>query len=107
MRRGAVRYSHVVIAAPVVVGRPDGSVQDACLSSLRPGIWLSIKPMPDPKRTTSGVLGGILGIVALSTVPCVLVTANITHTIAVSAAAASRSTTTLYNHPQIGRASCR
>src|SRR3546814_6131339 len=89
MRRGAVRYSHVVIAAPVVVGRPDGSVQDACLSRLRPGIWLSIKPMPDTKRTTSGVLGGLLGLVGLSTVAGVLVTATITPAIAVSGAAAS------------------
>ena len=45
--------------------------------------------MPDTKRTASGVLGGLAGLVGLSAVAGVLVAATVTPAIAVSGAAAS------------------
>jgi membrane peptidoglycan carboxypeptidase len=55
--------------------------------------------MPDTKRTTSGVLGGLLGLVGLSAVAGVLVTATITPAIAVSGAAASSAISIFDNMP--------
>ena len=46
--------------------------------------------MPQTNRTASGVLGGLLGLVALSTVAGVLVTATVTPAIAVTGAAAKQ-----------------
>lgn len=50
-------------------------------------------PMPLAKRTASGVLGGLLGLVGLSAVAGVLVTATVTPAIAVSGYAASSAIT--------------
>lgn len=71
----------------------------AALSSHRPGFSLSIKPMPDKKRTPTGALGGLLGLVGLSAVAGVLVTATVTPAIAVSGAAASSAIDLFDNMP--------
>ncbi|MER7796328.1 transglycosylase domain-containing protein [Microbacterium sp. NPDC096154] len=55
--------------------------------------------MPLGKRTTSGVLGGLLGLVGLSAVAGVLVTATVTPAIAVSGYAASSAITLFDNLP--------
>lgn len=52
--------------------------------------------MPEPKSTAKGVLGGLAGIVGLSVVAGMLVTATVTPAIAVSSAAAS-SAITMFN----------
>ncbi len=52
--------------------------------------------MPEPKSTATGVLGGLAGIVGLSVVAGMLVTATVTPAIAVSGAAAS-SAITMFN----------
>ena len=52
--------------------------------------------MPEPKTTATGVLGGLAGIVGLSLVAGMLVTATVTPAIAVSGAAAS-SAITMFN----------
>ena len=53
------------------------------------GFSPSIKPMPHAKRTFGGVLGGLLGLVGLSAIAGILVTATVTPAIAVSGYAAS------------------
>src|SRR5690606_34981575 len=53
------------------------------------GFSPSIKPMPHAKRTCGGVLGGLLGLVGLSAIAGILVTATVTPAIAVSGYAAS------------------
>ncbi|WP_431799022.1 transglycosylase domain-containing protein [Microbacterium kunmingense] len=55
--------------------------------------------MPETKRTGSGVLGGLLGVVGLSAVAGVLVTAAVTPAIAVSGAAASSAISMFDNMP--------
>lgn len=55
--------------------------------------------MPQKKRTASGVLGGLLGLVGLSAVAGVLVTATVTPAIAVSGYAASSAITVFDNMP--------
>jgi membrane peptidoglycan carboxypeptidase len=55
--------------------------------------------MPHAKRTASGVLGGVLGLVGLSAVAGVLVTATVTPAIAVSGYAASSAITLFDNLP--------
>nr|WP_315266878.1 transglycosylase domain-containing protein [Microbacterium lemovicicum] len=57
--------------------------------------------MPDTKRTATGVLGGIAGLVGLSTVAGVLIAATVTPAIAVSGAAASSAITMFDNLPSI------
>lgn len=57
--------------------------------------------MPDTNRTASGVLGGIAGLVGLSTVAGVLVAATVTPTIALSGAAASSAITMFDNLPSV------
>lgn len=71
----------------------------ANLSSLRTGSSFTIKPMPETKRTAGGVLGGLLGVVGLSTVAGVLVAATVTPAIALSGAAASSAITLFDNLP--------
>lgn len=58
-------------------------------SRLRPATSLTIKPMPDTKRTATGVLGGFAGLVGLSAVAGLLVTATVTPAIALTSNAAS------------------
>lgn len=55
--------------------------------------------MPLPKRTATGVLGGIAGLVGLSAIAGVLVTATVTPAIAVSGYAASTALDTFENMP--------
>ncbi len=55
--------------------------------------------MPENKRTASGALGGIVGLVGLSAVAGLLVTAAVTPAIAVSGAAASSAITVFDNMP--------
>jgi membrane peptidoglycan carboxypeptidase len=55
--------------------------------------------MPDKKRTPAGALGGLLGLVGLSAVAGVLVTATVTPAIAISGAAASSAITVFDNMP--------
>jgi membrane peptidoglycan carboxypeptidase len=55
--------------------------------------------MPDKNRTATGVLGGIAGLVGLSAVAGLLVTATVTPAIAVSGAAASSAITMFDNMP--------
>jgi membrane peptidoglycan carboxypeptidase len=57
--------------------------------------------MPDTKRTASGVLGGLAGLVGLSAVAGVLVAATVTPTIALSGAAASSAITMFDNLPSV------
>ncbi|MFJ6652786.1 transglycosylase domain-containing protein [Microbacterium sp. NPDC091313] len=57
--------------------------------------------MPDLKRTTSGVLGGLAGLVGLSAVAGVLIAATVTPAIAVSGAAASSAISLFDNMPSI------
>lgn len=57
--------------------------------------------MPDTKRTATGVLGGLAGLVALSTVAGVLITATVTPVIAVSGAAASSAITMFDKLPSV------
>lgn len=58
-------------------------------SRLRPATSLTINPMPDTKRTATGVLGGFAGLVGLSAVAGLLVTATVTPAIALTSNAAS------------------
>ena len=55
--------------------------------------------MPQPKRTATGVLGGIAGLVGLSAIAGVLVAATVTPAIAVSGYAASSALDTFENMP--------
>jgi membrane peptidoglycan carboxypeptidase len=55
--------------------------------------------MPDTKRTATGVLGGLAGLVGLSAVAGVLITATVTPAIAISGAAASSAITLFDNMP--------
>ena len=55
--------------------------------------------MPQSKRTATGVLGGVLGLIGLSTVAGVLITATVTPAIAVSGYAASSAITMFDNMP--------
>ena len=55
--------------------------------------------MPENKRTASGALGGIVGLVGLSAAAGVLVTAAVTPAIAVSGLAASSAITIFDNMP--------
>ncbi|CDK01669.1 Glycosyl transferase family 51 [Microbacterium sp. C448] len=55
--------------------------------------------MPDKNRTATGVLGGLAGLVGLSAVAGLLVTATVTPAIAVSGAAASSAITMFDNMP--------
>ena len=55
--------------------------------------------MPDTKRTATGVLGGLAGLVGLSAVAGVLITATVTPAIAISGAAASSAITMFDNMP--------
>jgi membrane peptidoglycan carboxypeptidase len=57
--------------------------------------------MPDKKRTPSGVLGGLAGLVGLSAAAGVLITATVTPAIAVSGAAASSAITLFDNLPSV------
>lgn len=57
--------------------------------------------MPDTKRTATGVLGGIAGLVGLSVVAGVLVAATVTPAIAISGAAASSAITMFDNLPKV------
>ncbi|WP_375385603.1 transglycosylase domain-containing protein [uncultured Microbacterium sp.] len=57
--------------------------------------------MPDKKRTASGVLGGIAGLVGLSAVAGVLIAATVTPAIALSGAAASGAITMFDNLPSV------
>ncbi|WES64720.1 transglycosylase domain-containing protein [Microbacter sp. GSS18] len=57
--------------------------------------------MPDTKRTASGVLGGLAGLVGLSAVAGVLISATVTPAIAVSGAAASSAITMFDNLPSV------
>ena len=57
--------------------------------------------MPDNKRTASGVLGGITGVVGLSAVAGVLVAATVTPAIALSGAAATSAITMFDNLPSV------
>ena len=57
--------------------------------------------MPDKKRTTSGVLGGLAGLVGLSAVAGVLITATVTPAIAVSGYAASSAIQMFDNLPSV------
>ncbi|MEU1970907.1 transglycosylase domain-containing protein [Microbacterium sp. NPDC019599] len=57
--------------------------------------------MPDTKRTASGVLGGLAGLVGLSAVAGILVTATVTPAIALSGAAASSAITMFDNLPSV------
>src|SRR4051794_3842500 len=66
-----------------------------------PGSSLTIKPMPDTKRTASGVLGGLAGLVGLSAVAGILVAATVTPAIALSGAAASSAITMFDNLPSV------
>lgn len=57
--------------------------------------------MPDNKRTATGVLGGVLGLVGLSALAGVLVTATVTPAVAVSSAAASSAISMFDNLPSV------
>ena len=57
--------------------------------------------MPETKRTASGVLGGLLGLVGLSAVAGVLITATVTPAIALSGAAATSAITMFDNLPSV------
>ncbi len=57
--------------------------------------------MPDTKRTASGVLGGLAGLVGLSAVAGVLISATVTPAIAVTGAAASSAITMFDNLPSV------
>lgn len=57
--------------------------------------------MPQKNRTATGVLGGLIGLVGLSTVAGVLITATVTPAIAVSGFAASSAIQTFDNMPSV------
>jgi membrane peptidoglycan carboxypeptidase len=57
--------------------------------------------MPDTKRTASGVLGGIAGLVGLSAVAGVLIAATVTPAVALSGAAASSAITMFDQLPSV------
>ncbi|MBN9178971.1 MAG: transglycosylase domain-containing protein, partial [Microbacterium sp.] len=57
--------------------------------------------MPQKNRTTTGVLGGLLGLVGLSAVAGVLVTATVTPALAVSSAAATSAINMFDNLPSV------
>lgn len=67
----------------------------------RPAPSLTINPMPESKRTASGVLGGIAGFVGLSAVAGVLVAATVTPAIALTGATASSAITMFDNLPSV------
>jgi membrane peptidoglycan carboxypeptidase len=66
-----------------------------------PSILAYDHPMPDKKRTTSGVLSGLAGLVGLSAVAGVLITATVTPAIAVTGAAASSAITLFDELPSV------
>jgi membrane peptidoglycan carboxypeptidase len=70
-------------------------------SGNRPGISPTIKPMPDTKRTASGVLGGLAGLVGLSAVAGVLIAATVTPAVALTGTAAERAITMFDNLPSV------
>ena len=70
-------------------------------SGNRPGISLTIKPMPDKNRTASGVLGGLAGLVGLSAVAGVLIAATVTPAVAITGTAAERAITMFDNLPSV------
>lgn len=70
-------------------------------SGIRPGISLTINPMPDTKRTASGVLGGLAGVVGLSAVAGVLIAATVTPAVALTGTAAERAITMFDNLPSV------
>jgi membrane peptidoglycan carboxypeptidase len=55
--------------------------------------------MPDPKRTATGVLGGLAGLVGLSAAAGVLIAATITPAVAITSTAAERAITMFDNLP--------
>ncbi len=57
--------------------------------------------MPDTKRTASGVLGGLAGLVGLSAAAGVLIASTVTPAIAISGAAASSAITMFDNLPSV------
>ncbi|QAY58793.1 PASTA domain-containing protein [Microbacterium protaetiae] len=57
--------------------------------------------MPHSKRTASGVLGGVLGLIGLSAVAGVLITATVTPAVAVTSAAASGAIDMFNNLPSV------
>lgn len=57
--------------------------------------------MPETKRTATGVLGGLAGLVGLSAVAGVLITATVTPAIAVSSVAASKALSMFENLPRV------
>src|SRR6478735_3534353 len=64
----------------------------------RPGISLTINPMPDTKRTATGVLGGLVG---LSAAAGVLIAATVTPAVALTSTAAERAITMFDNLPSV------
>ncbi len=67
----------------------------------RPGISLTINPMPDTKRTATGVLGGLAGLVGLSAAAGVLIAATVTPAVALTSTAAERAITMFDNLPSV------
>src|SRR6478735_9167276 len=67
----------------------------------RPGISPTIKPMPDTKRTATGVLGGLAGLVGLSAAAGVLIAATVTPAVAITSTAAERAITMFDNLPSV------
>ena len=57
--------------------------------------------MPDTKRTASGVLGGIAGLVGLSAAAGVLIAATVTPAVAITSTAAERAITMFDNLPSV------
>ncbi|WP_308491572.1 transglycosylase domain-containing protein [Microbacterium terrisoli] len=57
--------------------------------------------MPHSKRTTAGVAGGLLGLIGLSTVAGVLITATVTPAVAVTSAAATSAIDMFNNLPSV------
>jgi hypothetical protein len=57
--------------------------------------------MPDKKRTASGVLGGLFGLVGLSVAAGVLITATVTPAIALTGSAATSAITMFDNLPSV------
>ncbi|MBU4464474.1 MAG: transglycosylase domain-containing protein, partial [Actinobacteria bacterium] len=57
--------------------------------------------MPDTKRTATGVLGGLAGLVGLSAIAGILVTVTVTPALAITGAAASSAITLFDNMPRI------
>jgi membrane peptidoglycan carboxypeptidase len=61
----------------------------------------TIKPMPDTKRTATGVLGGLAGLVGLSAAAGVLIAATVTPAVAITSTAAERAITMFDNLPSV------